>query len=383
MKKILKIGLMLKPSIGYDRGITRGIAKYSKLYGPWSFYSIPGRPRESLPHWPNWDLDGIVLTDEYDVTIVHEKNIPCISMLKRDEIKGVPNIVPNNEEVGLMGANYFLERGFKNFAFCSEKGIKWAKRRYESFRRTIESRDFKVHLFYIQVDKIAISARLKQIDRIKSLPKPLAVLTANDNCGRQFVDMCRQADISVPEEVSVLGVDNDEFVCGLSNPQLSSIVFGTENAGYEAAKRLDIMIEGKGDHNDNSNIFVQPVKIFQRQSTSLFAVEDPVVAEAINFISRNEKKPIQVSDVSDHTCVSSKILQKKFKQSLGRTVHAEIRRFRANYIAKLLLETNLTVSEIAYSMGYTCDNHMSRFFQKVKGMTITQYRRKYVGNSPK
>ena len=383
MKKTLKIGLMLNPSIGYERGIARGIAKYSNLYGPWSFYSIPGKVRETLPHWPNWDIDGIFMTDKYDVEFVLAKKIPCISVLVREEIEGVPNIVPNNEEVGFLGAHYFIERGFKHFVFCAEEGVKWAEQRYESFRRKVEEKGLKVSRFNVHDDKIAISERLELIENIKSLPKPLAVLAANDRCGRQVVDMCRQANISVPEEVSVLGVDNDDFICGLANPPLSSIIFNTENAGYDAAQRLDLMIEGKGVHADNSNIVVQPVEIFQRQSTSLSAIEDSIVAEAINFISRNEKRPIQISDVSDHTGVSPKILQKKFKQILGRSVHNEIRRAHADYIAKLLLETNLTVSEIAYSMGYTCDNHMSRFFQKAKGVTITQYRRKYRGGFQK
>jgi LacI family transcriptional regulator len=377
MKKILKIGLMLNPSIGYERGITSGIAKYSNLHGPWSFYSIPGTGREALPHWPRWDLDGVVLTDKHDVEFVLAKKIPCISVLVREEIKGIPNVVPNNEEVGFLGAQYFIERGFKHFVFCAEEGIKWMEQRYEGFRRKIEDNGLNVSRFNVHNDKIAISERLELIDNIKSLPKPLAVLSANDRCGRQVVDMCKQADISVPEEVSVLGVDNDDFICGLCNPPLSSIIFNTENAGYDAAKRLDLMIEGKGVHGDNSNIFVQPMEIFQRQSTSLCAIEDSVVAEAISFIARNEKRPIQVNDVSDHTAVSAKMLQKKFKLVLGRSVHNEIRRVRADYIAKLLLETNLTVSEIAYSMGYSCDNHMSRFFQKVKGLTITQYRRRY------
>lgn len=380
MKKILKIGLMLNPSIGYERGIIQGIAKYSHLYGPWSFYSIPGKTRESLPHWPNWDIDGAIITDKYDLKPLLDKKIPCISMLVREEINGIPNIVPNNSDVGLMGGNYFLDKGFKHFCFCVERGIEWAQQRYESFKNRIEERGHKVSKFEVHDDRIAISERMELIDYIKSLPKPLAVFAANDRCGRQVVDMCRQADIHVPEEVSVLGVDNDDFICGLSNPPLSSIVFNTENAGYEAAKRLDMMISDKSSHKDNSNIWVQPTEIYQRQSTSLFVIEDKIVSEAINFISLNNKRPIQISDVSNHTGVSQKVLQKKFKQFLNRTVHGEISRVRADYIAKLLLETNLTVSEIAYSMGYTCDNHMSRFFQKVKGLTITQFRKKYSGN---
>lgn len=374
---------MLNPSIGYERGIVRGIAKYANLYGPWSFYSIPGKKRETLPHWPNWGLDGVVVTDKDEVDLILEKKIPCISVLVREEIKGIPNVVPNNDEVGLLGANYFVEKGFKNFVFCAEEGITWAEQRYESFRKNIQNKGFDVLRIFVHDDKIAISERLELIESIKSLPKPLAVLAANDRSGRQVVDMCRQAEISVPEEVSVLGVDNDDFICSLSTPPLSSIVFNTENAGFDLASRLDRMIENKGAQADNSSVLVQPVEIFQRQSTSLFAVEDPIVAEALNFICKNEKMPIQISDVSDHTGVSSKSLQKKFKQFLGRSVNGEIRRVRADYIAKLLVKTNLTVSEIAYSMGYTCDNHMSRFFQEVKGLTITQYRKKFGGSLPK
>jgi LacI family transcriptional regulator len=379
MKKILKIGLMLNPSIGYERDLMGGIAKYSNLHGPWSFYSIPGKGGEALPHWPNWELDGVFITDKYDVDFVLKKQIPCISILVRNEISGIPNVVPDDAEVGRLGARYFADRGFKQFAFCSDEGIGWAQRRYESFQAALAERGFSVYKFNVQNDRIAISERLGLVDTIKTWPKPMAVLAANDRCGRQVVDMCRQADVRVPEEVSVLGVDNDDYICALSNPPLSSITFNLESSGYDAARQLHEIIEGR-QNGQLENIFVHPVEVFQRQSTSLFAVEDGLVAAAINFISRNEKSPMQVVDVAEHTGVAARALQKRFQQFLGRSIHAEIRRVRAEYIAKLLLETNMTVADIADAMGYNCDNHMSRFFKQVKGMAISQFRKQYGNN---
>ena len=368
---------MLDPSIGYERGICRGIAKYSNLYGPWSFYSIPGRSTRPLPHWPNWDLDGIVLTDQYDIYPCLEKQIPCISVLVRKEIDGVLNVVPDNMQVGLLGAKFFLERGFKHFLHCYEKEIPWAVERHSSFKVVIESAGYKVHEFAVRSDRIVIDKQEKRIEYIKTLPKPIAVFASNDRDARQFIDMCREAEVAVPEEVSVLGVDNDVFICELSNPPLSSVLFNTESAGFDAAKCLHLMIQNKNTPCDKSKILVEPIKVIERQSTSLLAVEDPVVTKAIKYISDNEQRPLQIGDVSDHAGVSVKVLRKKFIQILGRSVHQEIRRVRADYIARLLIETNLTVSEIAYAMGFSCDNHMSRFFQKVKGVTITQYRKKY------
>ena len=179
----------------------------------------------------------------------------------------------------------------------------------------------------------------------------------------------------VPEDIAVLGIDNDELLCELADPPLSSIPLNTEKTGYEIAEVLDAMMNGR-DQSDKV-ITVSAKNVVTRQSTDILAIEDEEVSSAIRFIRERARDDIQVGDVVDATMLSKRALQQRFKNALGRSINDEIRRVRMDMVGKMLVETNLTVSQISHKLGFVDFEHIGRYFKKQKGMNPTDYRKKH------
>jgi LacI family transcriptional regulator len=210
---------------------------------------------------------------------------------------------------------------------------------------------------------------------LKSLPKPVGLMTFADDRSQQVIDTCKIAGVNVPDEVAVIGVDNDDLICDLSDPPLSSIAFNTERAGYEAAELLDKLMAGK--KVVNQTIVVRPTHIVTRQSTNIIAIEDRVVADAARFIRQHSRKIIQVSDVTSAVMVSRCTLERRFRRALGKSVLKELKRVRTDQITQMLMETNLSVSQIASTLGYLSATHIARYFRQEKGISPLAYRKKY------
>ena len=213
-------------------------------------------------------------------------------------------------------------------------------------------------------------------DWLKSLPKPVGLMVCNDDRGRQITETCNAVGLNVPDEISVVGVDNDNLVCELSSPPLSSIALSVERAGYEAAELLDKLMAGKKKKTTRT-ITVSPTHIVTRQSTNILAIEDHEVVQAVRFIRKHPKEPIQVGDVVNVVTLSRRVLERRFRKALGRSVHDEIRRVRIEQVARMLMETNLSVSQIALDLGYPGVDHIARYFQREKGMSPLAYRKQY------
>jgi LacI family transcriptional regulator len=200
-------------------------------------------------------------------------------------------------------------------------------------------------------------------------------MACNDDRARQVMEACKIAGLHVPEEVAIIGVDNDDLVCNLSHPPLSSIALNFERSGYEAAELLDKLMTG--EKMADQRIVVRPTHIVTRQSTDILAIEDREVAKAVRFIRQHSKEPIQVSDVVDAVLVSRRSLYHQFRRVLGRSPNEEIRRTRVEQIVRMLVETNLPVSKIAFALGYSSVAHIARYFRQEKGMNLQSYRKLY------
>jgi LacI family transcriptional regulator len=280
-----------------------------------------------------------------------------------------------------MVAEHLLERGFTNFGFCGFDEAYWSQTRSQRFCETIAQAGHKTYLFKSgnQRRKPSWNQELRAIASwLRSVPKPFAVMACNDTRARHVIEACKEASLKVPEEVAIIGANNDETVCELSDPPLSSVVLNTEKAGYETAELLDRLMAG--EKMAEQEIVVEPTHIVLRQSTDILAIKDSEVTRAIGFIRQNIKKPLQVSDVVAATALSRRALQKRFQAVLRRSILQEIRRVRVQEIIRLLVETHIPVSEIAVEMGYPGPEHISRYFHKATGMSLLAYRKRY---SPK
>ncbi len=384
MKKLPKVILMIEPVGEYVQGLLRGIAQYSNTFGPWIFYREPGKHEGTLPQIDPELADGIIakIPNTLRARKKMPQTVPTILIGYREMIPGMPQIFGDSEEIGKVAADYFLNKGFRNFGFCGFDEFDWSRERGQSFKLFLHNKGFRTHLYKNLKGTIRKSWQLEQEDIakwLKTLPKPVAILACNDDRGQHLITACNLARLRMPDDVSILGVDNDKFVCGLTYPALSSISLGTEKAGFEAAQLLSKMMKRK--KIINFSITVRPTHIITRQSTDIIAVEDRLVSDAINYIQKHSSMDISVDDVAQATAVSRRRLERKFRGLLKKSVYDEIRRIRVNKIISMLLETNLSITQIGLAMGFKDITHTGRYFKEETGLSPLVYRKKFVNPS--
>lgn len=384
MYTVPKVILFLESSRQYGRDLIQGIVRYSRLHGPWTFYredvfySQNKNRRKNLAWIKKWGADGIITRDSQDMDAFLELGLPVISasaFLERSQ--NVIEIVTDDIRVGELACEHFTRRGFTNFAYFGFNDMPWSKRRQNSFTGLLKEKGFSAHVLNSK------SSRMLNWDKehpriikwLESLPKPIGVLCCNDDRGCDLIEACKAGGLKVPFEVAVIGVDNDVQVCELSNPPLSSISLSTEKAGYQAAETLDKLMSGKPAGLTEIN--VTPLEVVNRQSTDTLAIDDEQVVQALQFINHSTKELIQVSDVIYHVRCSRRGLDEKFQKHLGYTVFAEIRRVRVENIARMLLETDMSISQIALTLGYNDSDHIARFFKQEKLVTPQAYKKHF------
>ena len=383
MAKMRKVIVMVDSSRAYGRGLLQGIGKYSRLHGPWIFFQPPpfyrlGRDQTSiLRQMKNWGANGIIMR-ENDLTedILRFKRPTIIAPYSRKQIRNFPCIVSNGRNIGKMATDYFLERKFWNVAYCGFEDMPWSRDRCDGFCERAAMLDIQVAIYKQPKSKKTIKNEQKYlVDWLRILPKPTGIMACNDDRGQEIAEACKIAGLHVPDEVAILGVDNDQVVCDLCNPPLSSINRNAERAGYEAAKCLERLMDG--EKMTGQIIEVKPTHIVTRQSTDIMMIEDHEVLQAIRFIQDHVGEGIQVDDVAKEVALSRRTLQQRFKKMLGYSVHNKIVSSRIERACKLLVETNMSATQIAVSLGYPELKYISRSFQKETGMSPLAYRKKY------
>jgi LacI family transcriptional regulator len=374
MKKIV---LLLETSRAFGRQLIIGIARYSRLYGPWSFYKEPIDLKSSIPHLTNWKPDGIIMRDSLITKELLKLKIPTILAIHDSKYpKDLPVIKTDSYSIAKMASEHLLEKGLKNFAFCGFDNYDWSKERRLYFSRFNSKAGYKTHI-YIQPKRIKKDDWQNELQHvsewIKSLPKPVGIFACNDDRGQHILEVCKSINLNVPEDVAVIGVDNDPMVCEIGDPPLTSIALNVESAGYEAAKLLDQLIDKK--KVGLRKMIVTPSHVVQRQSTDIFAVNDDEVATAIRYIKNNAKNKILVKDVVKATSISRRTLEKRFKKTIHRSIYREIQQVRIELISKLLVETDLSISQITSLFSFTGVEHISRYFKKEKGVGLREFRK--------
>lgn len=385
MKRLPRIILMIEPLGEYVQGLLRGIVRYSNTKGPWSFYREPGKHEGVLPQLSLEEADGIFARIP-NTARARKKlpgDVPIIIIGYRETISSFPQILGDYEAIGEMAAKYFTDRGFRNFAFCGFDEMHWSRERAQSFGKCLKRYGYKPSFYKNLSITQRKSWRLEQQDLakwLKHLPKPVAIQTCNDDRGQHVVNACKLAKIKIPDDVSVLGVDNDKFACGLAYPPLSSIALDTERAGYEAAELMAKMMKSKSKIDEV--VMVRPTHVVTRHSTDIIAVKDPMLSEAINFIHKYADTDIYVDDVVRAVAISRRSLERKFRQQLNKSIYDEIRRTRVNRIVAMLLETDLTITQIGLALEFKDLTHIGRFFKEEIGLSPLSFRKNFV-NRPR
>lgn len=384
MYNIPRVKLQIETSREYGRGLLRGIARYSKLHGPWSFYREPFLYRKSKNKHlllDEWLVDGIIAdTDTVnEIRVAIENGIPAIVQGITDVFSGLPTIVSDDCTIGKMGAEHLLDKGFENFAYYGIENMYWSCRRCEGFKERLSQSGYDVCVYKEPKNEYLDDREDFEIASIcgwlKELPKPIGLMACNDDRSMEVIQACLMLGLCVPDDVAVIGVDDDTIVCDLSNFPLSSIALSNEKSGYLAAAMLDRMM--KGEKVGPEKIVSEPMYVVTRQSTDILTIKDREVANGLKFIRNHINDQITVEDVANEIALSRRMAEIRFRKSLGVTINSEIQKQRIKQVSDLLLTSELPIAKIAEQTGFRTATYMSEVFRKFKNMTPLAYRRKH------
>ena len=379
MTKIPRVALIVEMSGIYGRQILQGIAGYVRSHRPWSIFLEQRELRAEPPPWllrRPWD--GIICrsTDKLLAKRLLKSKIPVVDLNDLYGGLGLPRIWSDMRAIGRLGAEHLLERNFGQFAFCGFEGETWSALRRDGFRDTVQATGHHCDVYESAWHGRNAPEWDRDQDRmacwIRDLPKPLGLMACNDVRGQQVLNACRSVDVAVPDEVAVVGVDNEEVLCELCDPPLSSVAPNPERIGYEAAEWLDQLMS-HGTVNVGERL-VEPLGVVMRQSSDVLGIADPDIVAAMRHIRENACNGLTVDDLVRHLSVSRSLLERRFRKCLRRSPQQEIRLVRLKRVRQLLAETDLTLDAIANLAGYEHPEYMSVMFKRLTGQTPGDYR---------
>ena len=374
-----RVALLVETSTIYGREILEGIAKYQTSHARWSVY-LDERDLQAAP--PAWLLerqwDGIICrttNDELASSII-SRRIPAVDLNDRYGGHGLPRIRSNMHAIGQLGAEHLYERGFRHFAFCGFKHETWSSERLEGYVSELQKLDASCDVYESVWRGKGVpkwdSDQQKIAAWISSLPKPVGIMACNDVRGHQVLNACEESGNFVPEQVAVIGVDNNALLCDFCNPPLSSIQPNPQRVGYEAAMLLGRLMDGGSA--ESMDTLIDPVGVILRQSTDSLGIDDPSVVAAIAFIRERAFFGVTVEQIVEHVAVSRSHLERSFRKYLGHSPQHEIRWTQIKRIKQLLVETDLPLASIAALVGFEHTEYMTVVFKRLTGKSPAAYR---------
>ncbi len=357
----------------------QGVARYAREH---HWHLVPDMVYTGkIPH--RWRGDGIIsfLGQRNDlVDFVLSASVPVVEIsLVRSEID-LPRVEGDNELIGRMAAEHFLERGFEHFAWAPFADDAVNTERRQGFTRRLRRAGFGCERLPPAHARESDPWEMDWIERrqqltatLRALPLPVGVLCYNDCIAADVISACEEAGLKVPEQVAVLGVDNDPFICESISVPLSSVWHDLERMAYEAAALLDHLMAGGRAPREVRRI--PPKGLVVRKSTDILAVPNRHVASALRYVWENFTNPLlSVPDVVTATGISRRPLEKAFRQHLARSIHSEIARVRMEMAVDLFTRTKASAGMIARDAGFARPNHLFRSFRKKFGMSPKQFR---------
>ncbi|AVM53229.1 LacI family transcriptional regulator [Bacteroides zoogleoformans] len=382
---MIKILLLIDYSSEFSRKLLRGLVQYSQDHGPWIFYRLPSyykvlHGKQGVIEWvkekkpdaiiAQWDHEGSNLLKDLD--------IPIILQNFKSRSDYFSNLTGDYIGTGRMAAKFFIERKFRNFAFYGNKGVVWSRERAEGFTQEVIKAGG--NYFYFESERLNENEwnnnHIKLDEWLTSLPKPVALFACDDRFALEVSEICKINNINIPDEISLLGVDNDELICNLSDPPISSIMLQVEKGGYDAGNLIHRQIREK--KNTPFNIIINPVKIIERKSTDKYNIENKYILAVLRYIEENYNADLSIDSLIKIVPLSRRNLEVKFKNELGCSIYQFILKFRIEHFEKLLINTERSLFDIALECGFTDSKNISRVFKKMKGLSPTEYKKRYL-----
>ena len=377
-----KVAILFSLALEGERNMCRGILDYAKAHGPWRCHLVEGRAEEQLMNLKKERFDGIVAAGGERKTNAAYAAVGASFVLlePRPEMSGsaIPTVSGDSRAIGALAADYFLERGYRSFAFVGEtKRWFWSAERRTSFVEALAKAGFGCAVYdsFTARERRSWTAERPRMERfLLSLPRPTAVFAVMDGRARYVVNLCAEIGLRVPEDIAVLGVDNDPLLCESTVPPLSSIRTGGYRRGFVAAEMLDALMHGR--RPARRAVALPPLSVVTRGSTGYDAMKNPAIARAVTFIrSHAATGSVSVPAVARAAGCSRSYLDKHFRSGLGLSVREAVLRERIERVKTLVSSSNQTMTEIAADCGFARDSHLARLFKETTGLTMRQWRR--------
>ncbi len=373
------VALLIETSNRYSRELLQGVHAWMRKHGGWAVHLTEQGRGDVPPPWlRRWEGDGIIarIENRRIENAVRASGLPTINVSAAGLATHNPAVISDSEAVSRLAAEHLIERGFQNFAYCGDARFVWSASHGKHFAAVLEDHGYACDHFAAKKQDFADwQAEQRKIgDWLKSLPKPVGVMTCYDIRGQQVLDVCRSLGLRVPDEVGVVGQHDDTLLCELCDPPLSSVIPNPRRAGYQAAVLLDKLMRGKRVAARMHPI--APIGVATRLSTDLVAIADPNIAAALRFIRAHALEGIRVSDVLTAVPMSRTLLERKFQEHLQRSPYEVIQQIRFQHAEELLLKTDLPIAEIAERSGFLTAEYFSATFKKRTGVSPSGYRKR-------
>jgi LacI family transcriptional regulator len=385
LSKMRRVALIYDATTAYDLQVIRGVAAYLQTGAGWNVYIEESALKDQrLPELSSWEGDGIIANFDHPAVArrVVESQLPAVGFGSGygwyDAKSKIPYFFTNNRAIARLAAEHLANRGFRSYGFYGFPRTAvngWSEEREREFAQHLKERGFTCQVYH---GRQRSNRRWTDVQKalcvwLQSLPKPVGLMAANDHRARHLLEASRICGLRVPEDVAVIGVDNDEVLCGLSTPLLSSIEQGARRMGHKAAALLDQIMSGKLP--ERNHYVVDPVGVVTRSSTDILPFEDVQIAKAVTFIREHACDGIKVPDVVAAVRASRSGLDSRFKSAVGRTLHNAIRDAQLERARSLVMDTTLSPKEVAAISGFRSVQHMNSLFREAFGLPPAAYRR--------
>jgi LacI family transcriptional regulator len=374
-----RVAILVETALASGRSILAGISQYLHERDDWSVFHPTGYLGATEPGGlEEWEGDGIIarISGTRVLETLRLKNVPIVDVLGNVPACPFPIVKSDDRAIGRMAAEHFIEAGHHHFAFLGLEDERWSLEREEAFLKTVRQRAKSRASFHLNADEKRGGHWNENVQNtvnwLQGLPKPLALMVASDQFGPMTMKACQRLGLLMPEEISVVGVDNDQPFCDLCRPRLSSIEPDHVKVGYEAAKLLDGLISG--DQGSTRQLETAPLTLHRRPSSDATAVDDPALVKALQYIRENACHGVSVDAVADEAGLSRSVLQRRFQEHMGRTVGDSLLAVKLRRARDMLTFTDLPLVEVAERSGFNYQEYLTYIFKKHLSTTPARYR---------
>lgn len=384
-----QVALLIESSRAYGRELLKGVARFARTRTDWSLL----HQEMSIDDMPfGWleasRVSGVIArVDHHSIGRLRELRVPVVDVRCRHEFQNMPRVDTDDQIVARLAFEHLRERGFEQFAFCGYESTHYSTNRLKFFRELTQAEGFPLSVYEspsaattspatsstTATEQSGISDSTGMTDWLRTLAPPTGLFACNDIRGQQVLNVCRLAGLDIPDSIGVVSVDDDDAICPLCDPPLSSVRPDAQGVGYRAGEILQAMINGAP--RDSRLELVPPTGVTCRLSTQVLATRDREIAQACRFIREHACQGIKVADVAEHVSISRRQLERRFRTEFNHTIHEEITAVQIARVKQLLAETSLSLEQLAPLAGYGYKELLSAVFKRETGQTPGEYRR--------